>query len=99
MLIWRSSRKTIAPPKIGELYRHYKGEFYTVTDVTMDTEEKTFRVTYIRADGSDPTRWSRILTQGAGAKTYYGWADIWYDTQNEIEGYRFNPVNLDQRNM
>lgn len=61
-------------PKIGAIYRHYKGDHYMVTGLARDSETKTIRVSYQKPGDDFP--WSRLMTGNDPDGKPLGWGDI-----------------------
>lgn len=78
----------ISGPQPGQVWQHYKGDFYRVLHLTQDTEERVRH-----AGGSDPM--SRVVYQLADG-TGRMWdrpARMW---QEEVELHSYHSAELDQ---
>lgn len=69
-------------PKIGAIYRHYKGAHYMVTGLARDSETKAIRVSYQKPGDDFP--WSRLLTGTDPDGKPCGWCDIGHDFDGTV---------------
>lgn len=74
-------------PRIGAIYRHYKGAEYVVKDIDRDSETKVLRVSY--TDDITQPGWSRVMVGIGPDGKPCGWGDVTEDGMR-----RFTPVKV-----
>jgi len=80
----------IVAPKIGAIYRHYKGTEYVVKDITRDSETLGLRVSYYNDPADVP--WSRPLFGLGPDFRCCGWCDVAEDPVTGEVLHRFTLV-------
>jgi hypothetical protein len=60
----------MAEPRRGQIYRHYKGGYYSIVSVSIDEMTLEVLVTYTsNLQGGDTTRTLRNFTEGVSVRT------------------------------
>jgi len=80
-------RKAASPvvPRIGAIYRHYKGDHYMVVGFTRDSESTEVRVSYQQPGNDFP--WSRVLVGTDPDGKPCGWSDIAVEDDEVLRRY------------
>lgn len=74
--------------KIGEIYKHFKGNYYYIVDIVNDSEDENEKVVIYKGLYGEHTTWARKYSNFV--------SEVDHEKYPEIkQKYRFEEVNLD----